>query len=141
MEAPVKPLYPTSTGNVNALHPACEHTDLHTIAFSASIPSSHCQFFQDDQHSKSGPEHDVWPKRRCGDLGNNNWGSRSTLMFHSAQDERRDGGPMLLLWALTPYLANWIARCGVARLGLFASSLHTSMISASLCRTRLRHHL
>lgn len=33
MEALVKPLYPTSTGNVNALHPACEHTDLHTIAF------------------------------------------------------------------------------------------------------------
>lgn len=43
MDAPVKPLHLTSTGNVNALHPASsiQLISLHTIPFSASIPSSH----------------------------------------------------------------------------------------------------
>ncbi|MEQ2172794.1 hypothetical protein GOODEAATRI_025049 [Goodea atripinnis] len=46
-DAPVKPLHPASTGNVNALHPACKHVaDRSTYmsflcSYAASICSSH----------------------------------------------------------------------------------------------------
>lgn len=125
-----KAVHPTST---RMLVPSTQLTDLHTFPFYArrqppfllpmtrsSLPGWPAEM---DQSTMSGRSEVVvmilW--------GNFNWRSRSTLLFSSTSDERRDldHDLVLLLCSLPPCLTNWISCCGAARPTLFASSFGT----------------
>lgn len=70
--------------------------------------------------------------------------SRSTLRFQSQLRDRADLCSCMMLWALLPSLTKWIGCLVGGRRSLAVSTLRTSRISASFCRTlsvRSWHHL
>ena len=149
-DVPVKPLHPTSTGKVNALHPACEHVADRSAylsffrSYAASICSSHGTVSSTMMTALAGADQSTMSGHRAVmviSAGNFSWRSRSAANCYSPPIDKRDRSVLVQRCALVPGLVNWIHFGAVGGLFLLASCLRASRISASLRRTLSCRHL